>query len=160
MSEYSSWCATQAKPWCDSVMQAKRHADSLRETVDALREQYDGLKSVRYDREGGHVKTANGDDVVVELICVMENAIASFTEAQHEWVFVMEELSMCCEQLEGRYAQLIRLRYCCNYDWDTVSDKIGYDCSYARGQLHTEALAALYHVMPHKYRDPFYLACN
>lgn len=154
VDEYRRWRAGQAEPWAESVRRAKLHADGIAAEIATLESMCDGIGAVRYDKDGGSGYMAHGDDRTAAYAIKRDELTFRLGRERDEWLDMVSEFETCCSALDGRYGALLRLRYVCDFKWDDVAMEVKHDADYVRGPLKEAALAALYDVMPHRFRAP------
>lgn len=147
IDEYTSWKASQAYPWAESVRKTVKRLKQREDALDELRGRYDGLKAVRYDSTGGGTK-ATGDEQMARFVEQMEQMQSQWVEALSEWRDEVSEFEKALRRIDPTYDQLLTARYMRDLPWDEVASFMCYEEGYVRGDMKSKALAALYDAMP------------
>jgi len=149
--EYTTWKSSQAKPWAKMVQRAAVRLKALEEEIANYD---DGVRGVRYDRDGGGSSMANGDDAMAALAMQRDELRRKAMFDASEWRETVSDFQDALYRMDGTYDALLRYRYIVGMEWEEIAGKMGYSCDYCRGELQVNALGSLYDVMPHRYRDP------
>lgn len=156
--EYERWKASQAAQWARRVLHVGQRARAMEILVEQARAEMDGLKGVRYDRDGSAGTMMHGDDAVAALVERMDNAIVAWVASLDELEQERTRFTDACGALDPKLSALLTLRYLDGMPWADVADSMGYTEGYVRDDLNERALAALYDVMPWTMRDPVHRA--
>lgn len=144
-----------AKAWCEEVRHLydsrQRKADELMRLEVSL----DGLKGIRYDRDGSASAMEHGDDAVFSTIERIDKARDSLIAKENEILDgIMEYTSALDSMCNQSYARLLSMRYCDRMEWDDIAKRLCYSCDHVRGYMHIAALCDLYDVAPAQWRIP------
>ena len=151
--DYTRWQASQAGAW---AMQVKRTCIRLRERTQALEELtafYDGLRAMRYDKDGG-AGTHDPDSALVEAVTRLDSMRAEYAESVAEWRDEVSVFEHALRLIDGRYDAILMARYVRLKTWREIAQAMHYDENYCSSVLHIDALAALYVVMPSSMKTP------
>lgn len=143
--EYTAWKASQARPWAESVRKAVCRLRQREAALEEVAARYDGLKATRYDKTGGG---ACGGDQLAAMVDELDAMRASWASALDAWNDEVAAFEQALRRIEPRYDALLTARYVRALPWAQVAESMGYDEVYARGELATAALAALFDAMP------------
>ena len=157
MDAYTSRKASQAYPWAESVRKTVKRLRQREEALEELRSRYDGLKAVRYDTTGGGTRTS-GDEQMARFIEQIDYMSRQWADALQEWADEVTEFEMALRRIGAAHDQLLTARYLRDLPWGDVADAMGYDEAYVRGELKTNALAALFDAMPPHLRTSLPIA--
>lgn len=146
-SEYDAWKASQAYPWAESVRKTMRRLEEREAALDELRSRYDGLKAVRYDRQGGGTRES-GDEAMARFIEDLEYMRRNWADALQEWADEVREFEKALRRIDPSSDQLLTARYVRNMQWSEIAESMGYAESYVKGELKIRALSDLYDAMP------------
>lgn len=146
-SEYEAWKASQAYPWAESVRKTTKRLMEREAALDELRSRYDGLKAVRYDRQGGGTMMS-GDEAMARFIEDLDYMRRNWSDALQEWRDEVSEFEKALRRIDGASDQLLTARYVRNKHWSEIADAMGYAESYVKGELKIRALSDLYDAMP------------
>lgn len=146
-SEYETWKASQAYPWAESVRKTMKRLMEREAALDELRSRYDGLKAVRYDRQGGGTMMS-GDEAMARFIEDLDYMRRNWSDALQEWRDEVSEFEKALRRIDGASDQLLTARYVRNKHWSEIADAMGYAESYVKGELKIRALSDLYDAMP------------
>ena len=139
---------TQAEAYCNHVrglkMRCEDEQDNYREQIETI----DGIKAVRYDRQGGRQTIEHGDDAMADAIERLIETGNAMVERIAAWMAELEQFDALCRRVTPQSSRLLKLRYRDCMKWDDVADSMGYTGDYVRGELRERALDELYTVLP------------
>lgn len=154
IDDYTSWKASQARPWAEEVRNAVIRLEERERALDELRERADGLRATAYDKHGGRAAMTSGDDAMVSYIDMLDITEDEWLQAFGEWSAMVKEFERSLRMLNGNYDALLTARYIRGKKWSEVAELMCYSQDYLMNEMSVYALAALYDVMPMQRKAP------
>lgn len=142
---------TACKRYLKTVADARIKRDRLMRDREEMRETMDGLKAVRYDRDGGHAARLHGDDAVAEILSRLEAIDERIIEAAKECTEVMSEWLEVSDRMSGKSADMLSRHYIQGQTWEDIALLYAYSERHIYN-LRTEAMFDLYDALPHGWR--------
>lgn len=154
--EYRSYTAAKSKAYLSHIRSLIHTVRQLQSELEELEGLASGLSGIDYTRP--LVRTSPSQDRLERVVIRLESVrdeyaaeLAGYLEEQNE--------AHACIRLAGQpYAALLTERYLHGRTWADTADAIHYQETYARTELHEEALARLYPHLPAPWRDPTHRA--
>lgn len=145
--------ASMAHEYAEHVRKTRVSLACAQDCYDDTAAALDGVKAVRYDRDGGAGTMIAGDDAMAAQVEKLQAARAELEAERAAWMAERVEFYAATECMDERAGKLLRMRYCHARAWAHVADVLGYSEDYVRHELREEALALLYDTMPHTWRE-------
>ena len=154
--EYRSYTAAKSRAYLSHIRSLILTVRQLQSEMEGLEALASGLTGIDYTRP--IIRTSPSQDrlerVVIRLDSMRDEyaaELAGYLEEQNEAHGLIG--------LAGQpYAALLTERYLHGRTWADTADAICYQETYARTELHEEALARIYPHLPAPWRDPTHRA--
>lgn len=149
MTDYDeSYRRIQAEAYCNHVRGLRLRCEDEQANYQEQLEAIDGIKAVRYDRQGGRPTMEHGDDAMAEAIDRLMATGNAMVERIVAWTAELEQFDALCRRVTPQSGRVLKLRYRDCMKWDDVADAMGYASDYVRRELRERALDELYTVLP------------
>lgn len=150
--EDSKYQIAQAGAYCNHIRGLKLRMDTAEANYRESLSTMDGLKAVRYDREGGSTYMAAGDDAIAATIERIRRSGDRMAEDINAWVGECEQFDMLCRRLTPQSSYLLSMRYRNGCKWEDVAERMHYAPEYVRTALKDRALLEMYSVLPMSWK--------
>lgn len=149
MSELS---IEEARAWADSIRGLLDDVHALEYLIESEKSN-DGVKGVRYDKQGGGTME-HGDDMTAAIVESWQEKVAVYEEKLSACNEKRETFFDACMKLDGLHCSLLVMYYYRGMSWEDVAKAICFSKSYIIKELNRSALESLSNVMPHTERLP------
>ncbi len=144
-----------AEAWCKAIREYAQRLSRCNDRLVELRAQYDMLKAVRYDREGGSSMREHGDDAIFEYIDRIDEAVERVVQSGGDLMDESDEFERSLDRMPNQsYARVIRLRYVSCWDWSDIAREVPYTYNHLTTYVREAALDQLYDYMPERLKMP------
>lgn len=153
--ELTKYKAKQASAWLNEVLAQHRRVDALKERAESMRAGLDGLRS-----PGVQVRVSGGgcsDDRMAEGIAKLQEAINDYCTELLALMDMQDEARSALYSMDDNATPLMVYHYILGKKWHDAAKMAGLEYTSAM-HANRRALAKLYDLMPHRYRDPLHPA--
>lgn len=147
MSNSAVKVETACERYLDWIADAKRSMSRLNADRDEMRSVMDGLKAVRYDREGGGSTMLHGDDAMAASIERLEEIDRRVADKARHYAEAVEDWLSIRVKLPSVEADALQLHYIDGQPWDVVASAINYSERNVY-RVRIDALFDLYELLP------------
>lgn len=133
---YLAWIADTKR----GMRKAQRDRDEMRSVID-------GIKAVRYDRDGAGVQQLHGDDRMVEIVTRLAEIDERMANRLEAYAFAMGEWSAISMQLPAIESEALELHYVDGMCWEDVAQRLAYSERNIY-RIRLDALYDLYELLP------------
>lgn len=150
--EFVAWKASQARPWAEQVRREVVRLEQRQAALEQWRDKMLSVSGVDYSKVGGASPIDHGDDSMAAKVIRMEELKEQYADSIAEYAETVKRFERALRQLDGIYDALLTAYYMRGMTWREVAEAMRYTEGYVRDDLLTNALAALFDVMPHELR--------
>lgn len=138
---------TACESYLASVSDAKRAMRRLAQDRREMRECIDGLKGVRYDRQGGASAMEHGDDAMAAVVVRLEEIDEKIRSYSQTYADILSEWIYVKTLLPALHAEVLTMHYIEGMTWEAVALEVRYSERNIY-RLRWDAMLSLYEVLP------------